>query len=61
LSLFSPEVKLDYRDYQTRATYEPSARDRFSVLGFGSPLGEKRNGILERLGDACKPRITFIW
>jgi TonB family protein len=63
LSLFSPEVKLDYRDYQARATYEPSARDRFSVLGFGSydPLGGKRNGILRRLGDACRPRITFTW
>jgi hypothetical protein len=60
LSLFSPEVKLDS---QTRATDEPSARDRFSVLDFGSyaPLGEKRNDILTRLGDACRPRITFIW
>lgn len=63
LSLLSPEVKLDYRDYETRATYEPSARDRFSVFGFGSYelLGEKRNGILRRLGDACRPRITFTW
>lgn len=63
LSLLSPEVKLAYRDHQTRATYEPSARDRFSELGFGSyaPLGEKRNGFLMRLGDACRPRITFTW
>jgi hypothetical protein len=63
LSLFRPEVKLDYRDYQARATYEPSARDRFSVFGSGSyePLGEKRNGILTRLGDACRPKITFTW
>jgi hypothetical protein len=63
LSLLIPEVKLDYRDYQARATYEPSARDRFSVFGFGSYdlLGEKRNGILRRLGDACRPRITFTW
>jgi hypothetical protein len=60
LSLFGPEVKLDY---QARATYEPSARDRVSVFGFGSydPLGDKRNGILSRLGDACRPRITFTW
>jgi hypothetical protein len=63
LSLLSPEVKLDYRDYQARATHEPSARDRFSVFGFGSYdlLGEKRNGILRRLGDACRPKITFTW
>jgi hypothetical protein len=60
LSLFSPELKLDY---QARATYEPIARDRVSVFGFGSydPLGEKRDGILKRLGDACRPRITFTW
>jgi hypothetical protein len=63
LSLLSPEMKLDYRDHQARATYEPSARDRFSAFGFGSHdlLGEKRNGILRRLGDACRPRITFTW
>jgi hypothetical protein len=61
LSLLSPVVKLDYCDYQTRATYERSARDRFSVFGFGSYdlLGEKRIGILRRLGDAFRPRITF--
>jgi hypothetical protein len=52
VSLLSPEVKLDDRDYQARATYEPSARD---------PQGDKRNGILTRLGDACRPRITFTW
>jgi hypothetical protein len=63
LSLLSPEVKLDSRDYRARATYEPSAQDRFSVFGFGSydPLSEKRNGLLTRLGDACRPRITFTW
>jgi hypothetical protein len=63
LSLLSPEVKLDYRDNQAQATDEPSARDRFSVFRFGSYdlPGEKRNGILTRLGDACRPRITFTW
>lgn len=63
LSFLSPEVKLDYRDHQARATHEPSARDRFSAFGFGSHdlPGEKRNGILRRLGDACRPRVTFTW
>jgi hypothetical protein len=62
LSFLGPEVKLD-RDYQTRATYEPIARDRFSGFGSGSYdlLGDKRDGILSRLGDACRPRITFTW
>jgi hypothetical protein len=60
LFLLSPEVKLDY---QARATYEPSARDRFGAFGFGSYdlRGEKRYGILGRLGDACRPKITFTW
>jgi len=59
LFLLGPEVKLN----QTQHTHEPSARDRFSVLGFGSydPLGEKSNSLLTRLGDACRPKITFTW
>jgi hypothetical protein len=63
LSLLSPVVKLDDRDRQARAPDEPSARDRFSVFRFGSSdlLGEKRIGLLGRLGDACRPRITFTW
>lgn len=63
LSLLGPEVKLDSRDYQARRTYESSARDRFSVFSFGSydPLGEKSNSVLTRLGDACRPKITFTW
>lgn len=63
LWLFSPEGKLEHRDYQTWATYAPSARDRFSAFGFGPHdlVGEKRAGILERWGDACRPRITFTW
>lgn len=63
LSLFSPEVKLDGRQYETRGTHEASARDRFSGLGAGSYVlpGDKRHGILSRLGDACRPKITFTW
>ena len=60
LFLLSPEVKLDY---QARAAHEPNTRDRFSVFGMGSYdlRGEKRHGILGRLGDACRPKITFTW
>lgn len=63
LSLLIPELQLDNRDYQARPTHEPSARDRFSVFGFGSYglLGEKRHGILTRFGDAFRPKITFTW
>lgn len=36
LSLVAPEIKLDYRDYQARFSYDLTPRDRVSVLGFGS-------------------------
>jgi TonB family protein len=51
LSLASPELELDYRDFQTRVSYDLTARDRISVLGFGSYdlLGRERNRVLEIL------------
>jgi hypothetical protein len=36
LSLLSPDVILDYWDYQARASYELSDRDTLSVFGFGA-------------------------
>jgi hypothetical protein len=36
LSLLTPDTKLDYWDYQARATYDLSARDRIGVFSFGS-------------------------
>ncbi|MFO0614720.1 MAG: TonB-dependent receptor plug domain-containing protein [Polyangiaceae bacterium] len=35
-SLISPEVTLDYRDYQARVTYDPTSRDRVSLFTFGA-------------------------
>jgi TonB family protein len=35
-SLISPEITLDYRDYQARATYDITDRDRVSLFAFGS-------------------------
>jgi TonB family protein len=51
LSLVAPEVKLDYRDYQARVSYDFTADDRVSVLSFGSYdlLGEYKNDILDIL------------
>lgn len=61
LSLLSPEVKLAYRDHQTRASHEPSARDRFSELGSYAPLAEKKSDFLTRLSEACRPKLTLTW
>lgn len=36
LSLISPEVRLDYRDYQARVTYALTPRDRLTLFAFGS-------------------------
>ena len=42
-SLLSPQTKLDYWDYQARASYSPTPKDTFSVFSFGSYdfLGER--------------------
>lgn len=48
LSLVVPDLSLDYRDYQARATYELGRDDRVGVFAFGSYdlLGqEQRNGM----------------
>jgi hypothetical protein len=47
VSLISPELRLDYRDYQGRVTYQLSARDRLTLFAFGSYdlLAQEKNGI----------------
>jgi TonB-dependent receptor-like protein/TonB-like protein len=35
-SLISPEITLDYRDYQARVTYDITDRDRISLFAFGA-------------------------
>lgn len=35
-SLISPEITLDYRDYQARVSYDLTSRDRISMFAFGS-------------------------
>lgn len=36
ISLLAQNVKVDYRDYQLRASYDLSPRDRLTVFGFGA-------------------------
>ena len=51
LSLVAPEVRLDYRDYQARISYDVTPTDRISVFSFGAYdlLGQVKNGIEELL------------
>jgi TonB family protein len=46
-SLISPEITLDYRDYQARVTYDVTDRDRITVFAFGAYdyLSETSNDI----------------
>ncbi|MBK7579305.1 MAG: TonB-dependent receptor plug domain-containing protein [Myxococcales bacterium] len=51
LSLIVPEIKLEYRDYQARASYDLGPRDRVSVFSFGAYdlLGEPKDRGLDVL------------
>jgi hypothetical protein len=51
LSLAAPEVRLDYRDFEARVTYDFTPDDRLTVFAFGAYdlLGEKRNNTLQVL------------
>ena len=46
ISLFSPDTVLSYWDYQARATYDLTPRDRIGVFAFGADdfLGQKAAG-----------------
>lgn len=51
VSLLAPHTKLDYRDYQLRASYDVTPKDRITLFGFGSYdlVGDTTNGILNVL------------
>jgi TonB family protein len=46
-SLISPDLLLDYRDYQARVTYALTPRDKLTLFAFGSYdlLAQEKNGI----------------
>lgn len=47
VSLISPELTVDYRDFQARVTYQLSGRDRLTLFAFGAYdlLAQETNGI----------------
>ncbi|HEU4412150.1 MAG TPA: TonB family protein [Polyangiaceae bacterium] len=54
ISLLAPEVELDYRDYQARASYELGPRDRLTLFAFGAYdlVAERENGVRKILFGA---------
>jgi hypothetical protein len=59
LSLFAPDLRLSYWDYQAGGTYQVNARDRVTVFGFGSDdfLGEKKGEETQELFGAQFHRL----
>ncbi|HEU4405405.1 MAG TPA: TonB family protein [Polyangiaceae bacterium] len=54
VSLLAPEVKLDYRDYQARISYDLGPRDTLTLFSFGAYdlVGERENDRLNILFGA---------
>ncbi|MCU0687486.1 MAG: TonB family protein [Polyangiaceae bacterium] len=54
VSLLAPEVKLDYRDYQARISYDLGPRDTITLFSFGAYdlVGERQNDRLNILFGA---------
>ncbi len=63
LSLLSPTVRLDYRDYQARVTYDLGAHDRIGVFAFGSYdlLSQVKNGIEQIAFGSEFYRVDARW
>jgi hypothetical protein len=64
LSLLSPEVELEYWDYQLRTSWDVSARDTLTLFSFGAfdYLGEERSdGSVETLFSTEFHRIDLRW
>lgn len=61
LSLFAPDVALDYWDYQTGVSYRPSDADTVRLLAFGAKdhLGTRSDGAT--LADSQFHRVNLRW
>jgi TonB family protein len=61
LSLASPSTQLSYWDYQARATYDVTPRDRVGVFAFGADdfLGQKESGTTQTIFGAQFHRIDL--
>ena len=61
LSIFAPDTRLEYWDYQTGAGWQQSAKNRLSVLAFGSNdyLGEIEGGEEKELFAASFHRMQL--
>lgn len=63
LSLIAKDIQLDYRDYEARATYDLTPRDRISVMSFGSydMLSQRQNDITTVLFGSEFYRLDTRW
>lgn len=63
VSLFAPNTRVDYWDYQARGTLRVSDRDTLGVFAFGSYdyLGERKGGVIETLFATQFHRVDLRW
>ena len=63
VSLIAQDVTLDYRDYQTRVSYDLTRDDRVSLFAFGAYdlLGQTENGIFDVAFGAEFHRADLRW
>ena len=63
ISLLAPDLTLDYRDFQVRASYDVTPDDRLSVFSFGAYdlVGRTQNGILDVLFGTEFYRTDVRW
>ena len=63
LSLFAPEFTIDYRDAQTRVAWDPSPRDRVTLLAFGSYdfASQVEDGVDRVLFASELYRVDLAW
>ncbi len=63
LSLIAKDVKLDYRDFQARATYDVGPRDRIGLFSFGAYdfLGQKTSSGVDTLFGSEFYRLDLRW
>jgi TonB family protein len=63
LSLIAKDIKLDYRDYEARVTYDLTPRDRITLFSFGAYdlIGQTVNGIYNTLFGSEFYRLDTRW
>lgn len=63
LTLASPDINLQYWDYQARVSYDLDAKNTVGLFAFGAFdfIGEVNNGVMERAFETHFHRVDLRW